>query len=299
MNWAAISFDWNQARAFMATAEEGSLSAAARALGQTQPTLGRQVSGLEDKLGIALFERVGRGLVLTPAGRNLLEHVRKMADAAVQISLVAAAQTQTIDGKVRITASDVFAAHILPPVLRHLREIAPKLEIEIVAANDIRDIQRREADIAIRHVRPEQPELYGRLVQEAEAHLYAAKPYIQRRGRPSTKADLSHHDFISFGFAETMIAYLAPLGITITGDNFHIGSNSGVVAWEYAQRGLGISFMSAEVGDATPGVERVLPDMDPIVFPVWLVTHRDLHTSPRIRLIFDTLADFLSRAPRK
>ncbi|UWQ13483.1 LysR family transcriptional regulator [Aliiroseovarius sp. M344] len=299
MNWAAISFDWNQVRAFMATAEEGSLSAAARVLGQTQPTLGRQVSSLENTLGITLFERVGRGLVLTPAGRNLLEHVRKMADAAVQISLVADAQTQTIDGTVRITASDIFAAHLLPPVLQHLREVAPKLNVEVVAANDIRDIQRREADIAIRHVRPEQPELYARLVQDADAHLYAAKSYIERRGRPTSKADLSHHEFVSFGDADEMIGYLAPLGIEITADNIPIGSNSGVVAWEYVQHGLGISFMSEEVGDATPGVERLLPDMDPIVFPVWLITHRDLHTSPRIRLAFDTLADYLSRPRRK
>lgn len=299
MNWDAISFDWNQVRAFMATAEEGSLSAAARVLGQTQPTVGRQVAALEDRLGLALFERVGRGLVLTPSGRAMLKHVHKMAEAAVQVSLVAAGQTQTIEGKVRITASDVFAAHILPPVLQQLRDIAPRLEVEIVAANDIRDIQRREADIAIRHVRPAQPELYARLVDEAEAHLYAATSYLDRRGRPTSMTDLSRHDFVNFGSTEEMISYLAPLGINVTAQNFHIGSNSGVVAWEYIRHGLGIAFMSANVGDATPGVERLLPDMAPVVFPVWLITHRDLHTSPRIRLVFDTLAQFLSRPPDK
>lgn len=299
MNWDAISFDWNQIRAFMATADEGSLSAAARMLGQTQPTVGRQVARLEDTLGIALFERIGRGLVLTPSGRAVLEHVHKMADAAVNISLVAAGQTQAIEGKVRITASDVFAAYILPPMLQHLRDIAPRLEVDILAANDIRDIQRREADIAIRHVRPAQPELYARLVDEAEAYLYAATSYLKRRGHPKTKADLSQHDFVNFGSSDEMIGYLAPLGIKVTKQNFHLGSNSGVVAWEYVQRGLGIAFMSANVGDTAPGVERLLPDMDPVVFPVWLITHRDLHTSPRIRLIFDTLAGFLSRPPEK
>ncbi|MCK8484646.1 LysR family transcriptional regulator [Aliiroseovarius sp. S2029] len=299
MNWDTISFDWNQVRAFMATADQGSLSAAARVLGQTQPTIGRQVAGLEDTLGIALFERIGRGLVLTPSGRAVLEHVHKMAEAAVQISLVAAGQTQGIEGKVRITASDVFAAYVLPPMLQHLRSIAPRLEVEIIAANDIRDIQRREADIAIRHVRPAQPELYARLVNEAEAHLYAAASYLSRRGRPLDKADLSQHDFINFGSTDEMIGYLTPLGIHVTAQNFHLGSNSGVVAWEYVQRGLGIAFMSADIGDTTPGIERVLPDMPPVVFPVWLITHRDLHTSPRIRLIFDTLAEFLSRPPEK
>ncbi len=299
MNWDTISFDWNQVRAFMATADQGSLSAAARVLGQTQPTIGRQVAGLEDTLGIALFERIGRGLVLTPSGRAVLEHVHKMAEAAVQISLVAAGQTQGIEGKVRITASDVFAAYVLPPMLQHLRSLAPRLEVEIIAANDIRDIQRREADIAIRHVRPAQPELYARLVNEAETHLYAATSYLSRRGRPQDKADLSQHDFINFGSTDEMISYLTPLGIHVTAQNFHLGSNSGVVAWEYVQHGLGIAFMSADIGDTTPGIERVLPEMPPVVFPVWLITHRDLHTSPRIRLIFDTLAEFLSRPPEK
>ncbi|WP_371171465.1 LysR family transcriptional regulator [Aliiroseovarius sp. 2305UL8-7] len=295
MNWQAISFDWNQARAFLATAEEGSLSAAARVLEQTQPTVGRQVAGLEDRLGIALFERVGRGLVLTPAGRSLREHVRHMADAAAQVSLAAASHTQSIEGLVRITASDVYAAYLLPPVLRHLRDIAPKLEIEIIAANDIRDIQRREADIAIRHVRPEQPELYARLVQDATAHLYAANDYVARRGRPTTKAELSHHDFVGIGETSEMIGYLTPLGINLTPNNFHIGSNSGVVAWDYVRQGLGISFMSDEVANVTKGVTRILPEMEPVVFPVWLITHRDLHTSKRIRLIFNTLSEFLSR----
>ena len=299
MNWDAISFDWNQIRAFMATADEGSLSAAARVLGQTQPTIGRQVSGLEETLGIALFERIGRGLVLTPSGRAVLEHVHKMADAAVKISLVAAGQTQAVEGTVRITASDVFAAYILPPMLQHLRDVAPMLEVDIVAANDIRDIQRREADIAIRHVRPSQPELYARLVDEAEAHLYAATSYLKRRGRPKSKADLAKHDFVNFGSTDEMIRYLTPLGIPVTDQNFHIVSNSGVVAWEYVQRGLGIAFMSSNVGDTTQGVERILPDMAPVIFPVWLITHRDLHTSPRIRLIFDTLATFLSRSTNK
>ncbi len=295
MNWQAISFDWNQARAFLATVEEGSLSAAARALGQTQPTLGRQVAALEEELGVVLFERIGRSLTLTQSGVELVEHVRRMGEAATAMSLTASGQSQTIEGEVRITASDIMSAFVLPPALKRLRKAAPRLVIDVVAANDIRDLQRREADIAIRHIRPEQPDLIARLVREATAHFYASTGYIQAHGRPKTTDDLSDHAFVGFGDNPRMLEYLSAIGITLTADNFRIGSESGVVAWEMARAGLGIGVMSDEVGDIA-GMERLLPDMEPIVFPVWLTTHRELHTSRRIRLVFDLLAEFLAEA---
>ncbi len=289
------SFDWNHVRAFLATAEEGSLSAAARTLGLTQPTLSRQVAALEDELQIMLFERIGRSLSLTTAGMELLEHTRAMGEAARRVALAASGQAQSIEGQVRITASDIYSAHLLPPVLRQLRQQAPKLQIDVVAANDIRDLMRREADIAIRHVRPEQPDLIARLVAEATAHLYAATDYLDRRGRPAKRADLAGHDFISFGDVDEMLGHYLPMGLPLGHENFRLGSQSGVVAWEYTRQGFGITAMSDEVAEATPGIERVLPDMEPVRFPVWLTTHRELHTSRRIRLVFDVLADFLQR----
>lgn len=297
MNWRAVSFDWNQVRAFLATAEEGSFSAAARALGQTQPTLGRQVAALEQRLGVTLLERVGRGIELTPSGLELLEHVRDMGEAATRVSLTASGQSQAVEGRVRITASDIMAAYVLPPALTQIREIAPRLEIDVVAANDIRDLQRREADVAVRHVRPEQPELIARLVQEATGNFYAATSYLDRHGRPTNFAELAGHDFISFGDTDRMIQYLKPLGLTLTRDNFRLGSESGLVGWAYARHGLGIAAMSTHVGAITPGVERVVPTMEPFKFPVWLTTHRELHTSRRIRLVFDLLAEFFSQMP--
>lgn len=289
------SFDWNHVRAFLATAEEGSLSAAARALGLTQPTLSRQVAALEDELQIMLFERIGRSLSLTTAGMELLEHTRAMGDAARRVALAASGQAQSIEGQVRITASDIYSAHLLPPVLRQLRQQAPKLQIDVVAANDIRDLMRREADIAIRHVRPEQPDLIARLVAEATAHLYAATDYLDRRGRPAKLSDLAGHDFISFGDVDEMLGHYLPMGLPLGHENFRLGSQSGVVVWEYTRQGFGITAMSDEVAETTPGIERVLPDMEPVRFPVWLTTHRELHTSRRIRLVFDVLADFLQR----
>ncbi|MEQ9004201.1 MAG: LysR family transcriptional regulator, partial [Pseudomonadales bacterium] len=125
MNWAAVAFDWNQVRAFLATAEEGSLSAAARVLHQTQPTLSRQVTALERALGVTLFERGHREVRLTGAGLELLEHVRAMAEAANRVSLAASGQSHAIEGHVRITATELLATHHLPAMLRKLRERAP------------------------------------------------------------------------------------------------------------------------------------------------------------------------------
>lgn len=292
INWTAISFDWNQVRAFWATAEEGSFSAAARALGLTQPTLGRQVAALEEALGVTLFERAGRTLLLTQAGGELLEHTRAMGAAAHRISLAASGSVQAIEGKVRITAADVMCAHLLPPVVAEIRREAPGIEIDLVAANDIRDLLRREADIAIRHVRPDQPDLTARLVQEATARAWAATTYLDARGRPTTASELAGYDFISFGDAGRMVEFLAPLGFPVNEANFRAGSESGVVAWEMVRQGLGVAVMSDAIAASTTGVEEVLPGMEPVRYPVWLVTHRELHTSPRIRLVFDRLADF-------
>lgn len=288
-------FDWNHIRAFLATAEAGSLSAAARRLDQTQPTLSRQIAALESDLGVMLFERVGRSLQITTAGIELLEHTRTMSAAADSIALAASGQAQSIEGQVRITASDVMSAYILPDMLREIRAQAPKLRIDVIAANDIRDLMRREADIAIRHVRPDQPDLIAKLVQEADGHFYAATAYLNRAGRPKSLSDLSRHEFISFGDTAQMIAYFEPIGLRLTEENFRLGSQNGIVSWEFARQGFGIAPMSEPVGDATPGMERVLPDMEPLRFPIWLTTHRELHTSRRIRLVFDLLAEFFAK----
>ena len=291
MNWQAISFDWNQARAFLATAEEGSLSAAARAIGQTQPTLSRQVIALEESLGVTLFERAGRSLSLTQSGLELLEHVRAMGDAASQVSLTASGQSDAIDGLVTITASDGMSAYWLPPVLQKLQTLAPGIEIEVVASDEVRDLRRREADIAIRHARPEQADLIAKLALETTGHIYAATTFLDVHGRPTNPSDLNGANFIGYGQSERIIQVLNAAGLSLTKQNFRISSTSGVVGWEMVKRGLGYGLMIKELADITPEVEMVLPDLDLIPVPIWLVTHRELHTSRSIRLVFDLLAE--------
>ncbi len=296
MNWQAVSFDWNQARAFLATAEEGSLSAAAKALGLTQPTLSRQVAGLEKDLGVTLFERIGRSLALTQTGIDLLDHFRSMGDAAGRISLTASGKSQAIEGRVSISATDLMATFHLPAIVKKLRALAPGVEIEINASNDLRNLTRREADIAIRHVRPEQPELIAKLVAEPRAYLYAATDYLDRVGRPKTPDDLCNYDFIGIdpGF-DRVIVELNALGISITQRNVRAASASGTVIFELARQGLGVTILPEDLATMTPGLEVVLPTLPAIHFPVWLVTHRELHNSRRIRLVYDLLADELGQ----
>ncbi len=295
MNWQAVSFDWNQIRAFLATAEEGSLSAAARALGSTQPTVGRQVAGLEEDLGVTLFERAGRSLVMTGAAQDLLEHVKAMGDAASRVSMVASGQSDDVAGHVAITANDLMAAAFLPGVLRRLRDEAPGIIIDIVASNRLENLTRRDADIAIRHVRPEQPDLIARRLPDATAGYFAATRYLEENGRPQTVADLEGHSFVGPRDTTQMLAFLSGHGVAVTPDRFRANSDSAVVMWEMMRAGLGVLVGPVEFAPPTEGIERILPDAPPITFPVWLATHRELRTSRRIRIVFDVLADALSQ----
>ncbi len=295
MDWRSVKFDWNKARAFLVTAEEGSLSAAARALGMAQPTLGRQVDGLEQELGIVLFERVGRGLTLTPSGLELLEHVRKMGEAAGQVSLVALGQSQAVEGTISISASETYASVLLPPIIAKLRLQQPGIQVEIVVTNQASDLRRREADIAIRNFRPVEPDLIARKIATADAVLYATPDYITRIGNPTQPSDLARADFIALDHGGMMLKALNALGLGLTEANFPLTTESYIVMWELVRQGAAIGVLDAQIGDADSHVSRVLPDMPPLTFPIWLVAHRELSTSRRIRLVYDFLAAELRR----
>ena len=298
MDWSFVNFDWNRARAFLVTAEEGSLSAAARALGMSQPTLGRQVLALERELGVALFERVGRGLSLTAGGLDLLEHMRVMGDAAQRVSLTASGQSQTLEGRVTITASEINAAYLLPPVLERIRSEHPGLELKLVATNAVRDLRKREADIALRSGRPTDPSLIATRVRDTPARLYAARSYLRKLGNPKTQAELSRADFIGFSDDDDRFMHgLNALGFSLTRDNFRLHTDNHMVLWELVKSGLGVGAIIEEVGDAEELVARALASLAPIEVPLWLVSHRELRTSRRVRVVFDLLAEHF--APKR
>lgn len=293
MDWAPVTFDWNRARAFLVTAEEGSFSAAARALGMAQPTIGRQIAALEDELDVVLFERVGHGLELTDTGRSLVEHARAMGEAAVSLSLTAAGQSLSLDGNVIISASQIAATHTLPPIVARLRETHPGIEVEILATNDASDLTRREADIAIRSFRPTQPDLFTRKVKDGFARLYASPDYLAKIGNPTTAEELSKAQFLGFDRGDALMKGLNALGLSLTPQSFPVITGDQLVQWELTKRGVGISIMTEDVGDAEPLVRRALPNFPPFPLATWLTTHRELSTSRRMRVVFDLLLEGL------
>jgi len=295
MDWRNINFDWNHARAFLATAQEGSLSAAAKALGMTQPTLGRQVSALEKELGVTLFERYGRGLTLTPTGAKLLEHVKSMSDSANLFSLAASGQSDSIAGPVLISASETMAAYGLPLILKPLRQQHPGIVLEIVASNTASDLKRREADIAIRGFRPSQSDLVAKRITDIEAGFYASPEYLKTLNLQSTPPDFSSATFIGFNHSDEMIKVINERGVAVTHDNFPYLCENHLVQWEMVKHGYGIGVMPTHAGGLEPGVTRVLEHIDPLIGERWLVSHREMYNNRRIRVVFDFLANALSR----
>lgn len=286
--------DWNLIRSFIAVAETGSLSAAARRLSASQPTLGRHVAELEAALGVVLFQRTRSGYQLTPSGAALLERARDVAASADAFERLAAGRTERIAGTVRVTASEVVASFVLPQILAKLREAEPGIEIELVASNAVENLLRRDADIAVRMVRPDQQDLVVRKITDIELGTFAAKSYLARRGRPDRPDELPDHDLVGYDRGEDIIRVMRAMGFAAERSTFKFRTDSQIVGWEAIRAGVGIGFMQREIGEADPLVERILPELELPTLPMWLAMHRDVRTSPRVRRV----ADFLAAALR-
>ncbi|HHS83114.1 MAG TPA: LysR family transcriptional regulator, partial [Devosia sp.] len=241
-----------------------------------------------------LFERVGRGLMLTPAGHELLAHVRRMGEAATHMSLTAAGRSQSIEGLVRISATDIYASALLPRFVARLRSLEPRVRVEVITTNNFSDLRRREADIAIRNAPPTQPDLIARKIAQARANLYASNSYMAANGPFRSPGDLNRADFVemdaSLKGADTLNA---AFGLSLARENFPVVSENMQVAWELVKQGAGIGIMDEHIGENEPLVQRALPTLSPITFPIWLVAHRELTSSRRLRRVFDLLVKYL------
>ena len=297
MNWDAVDFDWNHVRAFLASVEEGSLSAAARALGQTQPTLSRQVTALEQSFGLSLFERGQRRFTPTPAGAALLEHIRAMGQAAAQLSLRAAGQSQSITGHVSVSASELTAAFILPPALSKIRAAAPSLKLQLIATNDVSDINTRMADIAIRHSPPKSPDLIAKRVADMHAHLYATSEFLATKDYQSPR-DIQSSDFVALDPMDQFLPIIRASGFDLDADLITLSSPSANGMLALVQAGAGIGFFQNHIADAIGGLTPVFADKISIRVPIWLVTHKELHTAKRIRLVFDEVSELFRSVKR-
>lgn len=286
--------DWSLWRSFAAVVEHGSLSAAARALGSSQPTLGRHVEALERGLGATLFERTLTGLRPTDMALRLFEQVEVARRAFGEARLVAEGANAALAGTVRITASNITAHYSLPAMLRRLRDEYPAVQIELVPTDSAENLLMREADIAVRMFRPRQLELITRRIGESPLIACAHESYLARRGVPRTMDDLWEHDLIGLDRSDLILAGARAMGYTLKRTDFALRSDSHMATWEMAKAGLGIVFAQRVIQQDTPGMVALVPEFAFPPLEVWLTTHRELFTSRRIRAIYDRLAELFS-----
>jgi DNA-binding transcriptional LysR family regulator len=289
----ALPFDWNHLRALLAVAERGSLTAAAQALRTTQPTVGRQLAALEEALGVALVERVGRGVALTQAGQDMVEQARDMAEAARRVERVASGRSTALEGVVTVSMSETFAAFVLPALVKTLRAVAPDVQLTVVATSQVSDLRRGEADIALRHVRPSDPELVARRLPDGAAHWYGTRGLVAALGNPGP-GDLDGVPLVGWAPRAVFRDRLLAMGMQVDERAFVLASENHLVQWAMARAGLGLAVMEARVGEADPEMTRALPWFPPIPVPMWLTSHREVHTSRRVRLVYDHLAEAFS-----
>jgi DNA-binding transcriptional LysR family regulator len=284
-------FDWTLMRSFLAAIETGSLLAASRRLKVSQPTLGRHINELEQQLSAVLFERTGRGLKPTEAAIAIAEHARAMDSGADAIRRTLTGRNAQTAGTVRITASQTVACLLLPPLLVRLQQQSPEIQIELVASDQISNLLRREADIAVRMVRPDQSSLIARKIGSLSLGLYASNDYLKRFGTPVRASDFSKHRLIGYDTSDIIIRGFARNGIVLSRDHFVIRSDDHLVAWQAALAGAGIAVLAQHVARSSRLLRQVLPALPLPPLPVWLTVHREIRTSRLIRHVYDFLAE--------
>jgi DNA-binding transcriptional LysR family regulator len=289
MDKGFTSLDWSLVQAFLAVAETGSLSAAARQLGTSQPTLGRQIKTIEGQLGAELFYRQPRGFALTQTGAELVGPAQTMRDAVQQIALTAAGQQARLDGTVRITASVATSAMHLPPIIARIRKLEPQIAIELVPSDDSRNLLYREADIAVRMYRPTQLDLVTQHIGEIPLAIFAAKSYLEERGMPQSIADLPKHDFVGYDSNTDIVDGFKDAGVTVDREFFKTRCDDNISYWELVRAGCGIGFAQADIGQRDPLIVEIDIGLQLPTLPIWLTAHEAMRQTPRIRRVWELL----------
>lgn len=283
---------WELYRSFLAVVREGSLSGAARALDITQPTVGRHIDALEQALGIALFTRSQTGLNATEGALALVPHAEAMAAAAEALQRAASGEAEEDRGTVRITASEIVSAEVLPPILTAFREAHPRIAVELLVSNRAEDLLRREADIAIRMVRPTQAALVARKIGTIHLGLHAHPSYIAKHGAPKSIEEIPSHAIVGFD-REPSVRRLEGLGMPISRDLFAFRCDSDVTQYAAQRAGFGVGFCQIALAKRD-GLVPILPSVIGFELDVWVAMHEDLKTSRRMRLMFDHLVEHLA-----
>jgi DNA-binding transcriptional LysR family regulator len=295
---AVADFDWALVRSFLAVLDAGSVSAAAKRSGARQPTLSRHVAELEAQLGAPLFERTGRGVLPTGAALAIVDAARRMEDAALALGRGLAGARSATRGVVRVTTSQVAATWLLPEVLARLQREHPEIEIELVASNELTNLLRREADIAVRMVRPAQQSLIARKLGEIEIVAAAHKRYLAEAPPLRGPEDLAAHRLIGFDRDDSIIRGAARLGLVLSRGDFALRTDDQVAYGRLVAEGAGIGFVARYNLRHWPGVVAVLPMLAVGALPCWLAVHREIRSNPRVRTVYDFLAREIAPAIR-
>lgn len=287
------STDWDLFQSLHAVMEAGSLSAGAKLRGLTQPTLGRHIEALERRLGAPLFVRSPRGLQPTELALELKPHLLEMSAAAQAALRDASGAASSVSGSIRITASDMVAVEVLPPILTAFREEHPGVVVELLASNATEDLSRRVADIAVRMTPPTQGALLAKKVGDIELGFFATEDYLARHGRPGSFDDLQGHAVIGFDSPAYGVSELPGLNRPVGREMFSFRSDNDVAQFAALRAGFGVGACQAPLGKRY-GLTRVMPNVTVWRMTTWVVMHENLKSSRRMRLMFDHLVAGLS-----
>ena len=288
-------FDWALVKSFVAVLDAGSLMGAARQLKAQQPTLSRHIAELEAQLGVPLFERTGRGVMPTVAALAIADAARQMQDGAGTLQQALAQRSAASSGTVRITTSQVAASYLLPPVLAALQQAEPGIAIELVASNELSNLLRREADIAVRMVRPAQESLVAKKLADIPIVACAHQRYLQRAGTPRKPEDLLQHRLIGYDKDPAIVRGFAQFGLTLTREHFALRTDDQLAYGRLVAAGAGIGFAADYNLHHWRGVVPLLPMLKIPPLPCWLAVHREIRGSGVVRRVFDFLAEAIPR----
>jgi len=286
---------WELYRSFLGVLNHGSLSGAARALGVAQPTIGRHVAALEKSLRLSLFTRSQTGFLPTEAGQSLRVYAESLQSTVAALERAAASQGSGVRGTVRVTASDVIGVEVLPPIVVRLREQYPDVAVELALTDRVQDLIGREADIAVRMMRPRQELLVARRVGQIALGLHAHQDYLSRCGTPNNLADLANHALIGF---DEPTAFIRGAGKSFSAwrrEGFSIRTDNNLAQLALIRSGAGIGVCQVAIAHRDDRIVRILPKQIALSLETWVTMHQDLRNSPRCRVTFDALVEGLEQ----
>jgi len=288
---AEVEPAWDLYRSFLAVLRLGSLSAAARSLGLTQPTLGRHIATLQRALGgRALFTRSQNGLLPTEAAHKLRPHAEDMAAAAAAFVRTGSANVEETGGVVRLAAADVLGVEVLPGILSDFRAEFPAIVIELSLSNQIADLLRRDADIAVRMVRPQQKALLAKRVGKVALGFYAHRRYLERFGYPGGLEDLLHHTLIGFDRTPPFSDLLKAMPMRVTRELFAFRCDNDLAQLAALRTGFGIGMCQTGIARRDQNLLPLFSKRFKVEMEIWIVMHSDLRRNSRMRALFDYLA---------